>query len=405
MHTAHTALCNALPLSLTHRLAAVHSAIQALARKREMFRERMAKRKIQGEVNEAILDIGKSRRPPEDDDVLDEEDDSGDESDADLEVDDQGDSTEVAMIESQVIEIIASAHKAAQGENWSEVLDCSAQLEDRLARAKGKVAACATAARVLLNTGLKHASGFSDEPRVRSTLGCLMLIEWCVPTCPEAFRQAVSGERWVRKLVDLCRKDNTDAALVGTTVMQLVSNWSDWYASQPACAGFEKACEMLSDDGYDLPAPAARDEGRGGGGGGSEAGMPGLSSPSSSSSGAPVVPGLTVPGLQLNLGQMVQDRSSSTPSYLGQQANAGEDAGTKVQAELDIMREDVRFLDSMLSRVNKLSATELADAAQAATDTRGWRSRLAALMTKYDKKKQQVGGLSSLLSFLPFFTR
>ena len=118
----------------------------------------MAKRKIQGEVNEAILDIGKSRRPPEDDDVLDEEDDSGDESDADLEVDDQGDSTEVAMIESQVIEIIASAHKAAQGENWSEVLDCSAQLEDRLARAKGKVAACATAARVLLNTGLKHLS-------------------------------------------------------------------------------------------------------------------------------------------------------------------------------------------------------------------------------------------------------
>ena len=105
-----------------------------------------------------------------------------------------------------------------------------------------------------------------------------MLIEWCVPpACPEAFRQAVSGERWVRKLVDLCRKDNTDAALVGTTVMQLVSNWSDWYASltasklsstphcpslslfspppssssvplshthryeQPACAGFEKA--------------------------------------------------------------------------------------------------------------------------------------------------------------------
>ena len=61
----------------------------------------MAKRKIQGEVNEAILDIGKSRRPPEDDDVLDEEDDSGDESDADLEVDDQGDSTEVAMIESR----------------------------------------------------------------------------------------------------------------------------------------------------------------------------------------------------------------------------------------------------------------------------------------------------------------
>jgi hypothetical protein len=71
-----------------------------------------------------------------------------------------------------------------------------------LARAKGKVAACATAARVLLNTGLRSASGFSDEPRVRSMLGCLMLIEWCVPTCPDAFRQAIASDRWIRKLVD-----------------------------------------------------------------------------------------------------------------------------------------------------------------------------------------------------------
>ena len=55
------------------------------------------------------------------------------------------------------------------------------QVETLLTRAKGKVGACATAARILLNTGLKHATGFSDEPRVRSTLGCLMLIEWCVP--------------------------------------------------------------------------------------------------------------------------------------------------------------------------------------------------------------------------------
>ena len=134
--------------------------------------------------------------------------------------------------QSPVIEIIAKAHGAAQKEDWSEVLDCSAQLEDRLARAESKVAACATAARVLLNTGLKHASAFSDEPRVRSTLGCLMLIEWCVPTCPDAFRQAVAGERWVRKLVDLCRKDSTDQALVRSTVMQLVSNWIEWFGSQ-----------------------------------------------------------------------------------------------------------------------------------------------------------------------------
>merc|ERR1719482_2017934 len=128
------------------------------------------------------------------------------------------------MIESQVISMVGDAHAAAQKEDWAEVLDCSAQLEDRLARAKGKVAACATAARVLLNTGLKMAGGFSDEPRVRSTLGCLMLIEWCVPTCPDAFRQAVAADRWVRKLVDLCRKDTTGELIISTTIMQLLSN-------------------------------------------------------------------------------------------------------------------------------------------------------------------------------------
>ena len=71
-----------------------------------------------------------------------------------------------------------------------------------------------------------------------------MLVEWCVPTCPEAFRQAVASDRWVRKLVDLCRKDATDQALVRTTVLQLIANWSSWYSSAPACAGFEKACEI-----------------------------------------------------------------------------------------------------------------------------------------------------------------
>ena len=64
------------------------------------------------------------------------------------------------------------------------------------------------------------------------------------------------------------------------------------------------------------------------------------------------------------------------------------------------MREDVNTLEEALDRCGamtwrggessaKLSATELADAAQAATDTRGWRSRLAALIEKHDRKKQQ----------------
>ena len=54
---------------------------------------------------------------------------------------------ELALIESQVIELIANAHGAAQREDWAEVLDCSGQLENLLARAKGKVAARAAAAR------------------------------------------------------------------------------------------------------------------------------------------------------------------------------------------------------------------------------------------------------------------
>ena len=79
-----------------------------------------------------------------------EDEDDYMEGDDDDYMEDMGeDSEEVAMIESQVIEIIAKAHGAAQREDWAEVLDSSAQLEDRLNRAKGKVAASATAARVL----------------------------------------------------------------------------------------------------------------------------------------------------------------------------------------------------------------------------------------------------------------
>jgi hypothetical protein len=64
-----------------------------------------------------------------------------------------------------------------------------------------------------------------------------------------------------------------------------------------------------------------------------------------------------------------------------------------VKAELDIMREDVRLLEGALAQcgdstwrgnvAQTLSATDLADAAQAATDTRGWRSRLSGLIAKY----------------------
>ena len=338
-----------------------------LMKKREMFRERMAHRKANEEAKDAISNTRDERTGEKERHSDEEEEDSDNEEESDVEEDvggeDEDGFSEVAMIESQVIEIIAQAHGAAQREDWAEVLDCSSQLEDKLARAKGKVAACATAARVLLNTGLKHASGFSDEPRVRSTLGCLMLIEWCVPTCPDAFRQAIASDRWVRKLVDLCRKDSTDQALVRTTVVQLMSNWSSWYANQLSCAGFEKGCDMLENEGFEIPAAAPRDAAEPAGGyapPGTERAM---------------TNGLGVPGLQL---QLQLPLSSTQPSYLG----SADGGSSKIQAELDIMREDVRTLEAALQKMAhaKLGSLELIDAGQAATDTRGWQSRLKQLL-------------------------
>ena len=339
-----------------------------LMKKREMFRERMARRKATEEAKEAISNTREERTGGREDRNSDEEEESEEEEEEDVDDGaggDDGDFSEVAMIESQVIEIIAQAHGAAQREDWAEVLDCSAQLEDRLARAKGKVAACATAARVLLNTGLKHASGFSDEPRVRSTLGCLMLIEWCVPTCPDAFRQAIASERWVRKLVDLCRKDTTDQALVRTTLMQLMSNWASWYANQLPCAGFEKACDMLVNEGFEIPPPAPRDAGDS---------VPADTYQPPGTNRAHN--GLGVPGLQL---QLQLPLSSTQPAHLGA---GGADPSSKVAAELDIMREDVRTLEAALGKMahSKLGSLELIDAGQAATDARGWQSRLNQLL-------------------------
>ena len=342
------------------------SISDVLQKKREMFRERMAKRKAaeSGEAKKREnMWSEEDMFPDKEGDKEREWDDEESDDDADLEDDLLGgsdDTSEVAMVEGQVIEVIASAHGAAQREDWAEVLDCSARLEDHLSRAKAKVATCAAAARILLSTGLKHASGFSDEPRVRSTLGCLMLIEWCVPTCPDAFRQAIASDRWVRKLVDLCRKDTTDQALVRTTIMQLISNWASWYSSLPACDGFEKAIEMLTEAVGEVPPPARQPE------------------DDAQTERAAGAASLGVPGLQLQL-----QLAPLAPSYLG--AGLEGDATSKVAAELDIMREDVRTLEAALSKCDdashKLNALELADAGQAAMDVRGWQSRLSGLLS------------------------
>ena len=249
-----------------------------------MFRERMAQRK----ATEEVIERKSGRDSGEEEDEESDEDEDIDIDGCVVDIDGDGVS-DLALLESQVIGIVASVNLAAQKEDWWEVLDVSSQVESLLMRITGsKVGACAATARILLNTGLKHSGGFADEPRVRSTIGCLMLVEWCVPTCPVAFRQNVASDRWIRKLVDLCRKDATEQQLVCSTVLQLIANWSSWYASATGCAGFEKACEMLVNEDYELP-PAMRRPGDESGWGSGEArvGVGGA--------------GLGVPGLQLQL--------------------------------------------------------------------------------------------------------
>jgi kinesin family member C2/C3 len=345
---------------------------ESLQKKRDLFRARMASHKASQESREAIKASraereGQWRRRREDEDEDEEEEEEEEEGEEEEFGEEDADGSELTMIESELFEIMGSANKSAQKEDWADVLDQSAKLEGHLTRAKGKVAACATAARVLLNTGLRHSSDITDEPRVRSILGCLMIVEWCVPTCPEAFRQAIASDRWVRKLVSLCGKDQSDQLLVRTTTMQLLANWAQWYGSQPACAGFEKALEMLENEGFEPPEAASRDS--------DELEM--TARQATAREFNPLGKGaLGVPGLQLQL--QLPLAGSHLGSHLGNN-------NSKIATELDIMREDVRTLETALVKLGangegKLNAIELADAVQAATDTRGWQSRLTMLL-------------------------
>jgi hypothetical protein len=110
-------------------------------------------------------------------------------------------------------------------------------------RNKSKGAACALR---VLRSGVKPVG--QDESRARSALAVLMMLEWCVPVCDSAFRQALAGERWVRRLVELARKDSSEKALVRATVSQLIVNWNSWYG-----LGFAQGVEMLAREGYALP--------------------------------------------------------------------------------------------------------------------------------------------------------
>ena len=199
-----------------------------------------------------------------------------------------------------------------------------------------------------------------------------MVLEWCVPTCHASFRQAVAGERWMRKLVDLCRKDATEQALVRQTIAQLIANWAAWYAGAAACAGYEGGCEMLRNQGYSPAASriALRDD-RGGSGSavadGTPAELPGGARTTRRSRAAAAT-------------ARADARRADTPQYLT--APAG-DTNAKVDAELEIMREDISQLEATLKQCaagKRLSSIDRADAAQAAQDTRGWQARLSALL-------------------------
>jgi hypothetical protein len=73
--------------------------------------------------------------------------------------------------------------------------------------------------------------------------------------------------------------------------MQLLANWASWYANQPPCAGFDKAIEMLENEGFDLPSAATRDADK-------TTSREGAAPTSQGRDGAA---GLGVPGLQLQL--------------------------------------------------------------------------------------------------------
>ena len=164
-----------------------------------------------------------------------------------------------------------------------------------------------------------------------------MVLEWCVPTCHASFRQAVAGERWMRKLVDLCRKDATEQALVRQTIAQLIANWAAWYAGAAACAGFER-CEMLRNQGAPLPLPASRSEMIEGGSG------------SAVADGTPA----ELPAAEARTTRRSRAAAATARADARARGHAtvsdGAGRRAKVDAELEIMREDISQLEATLKQ-------------------------------------------------------
>ena len=95
------------------------------------------------------------------------------------------------------------------------------------------------------------------------------------------------------------------------------------------------------------------------------------------------VPGLALGSLSGGGGLASQPGGGSLATHLGATQMHGDSADGKLRSELDIMCEDVAQLQAILKECaagKRLSSLEVADAAQAAQDARGWHARLAVLL-------------------------
>ena len=293
---------------------------ELLTKKKEIFRERLRKR----------TDFGSPGDDSADDDDLEEEERP----------------ETFAALEAEMMQVLGRSTKASQTEDWTDVVDCATMMEKLMhqVRNKGKGAACALR---VLRSGVKPVN--ADESRARSALAVLMMLEWCVPVCDSAFRNALAGERWVRRLVELARKDASDKLLVRATVTQLLVNWNSWYGG-----GFQQGVEMLTREGYTMPDPTRMQDG-------TETPRV-MVSPDSSQSGPMILGGLQ--GMD------------------GLGGAASKEKEEAVKAEMGVMREDLELLRHAVQarKAGKLEVGELAEARQAANDCSGWLQRLAQLL-------------------------
>ncbi|KOO27624.1 kinesin heavy chain [Chrysochromulina tobinii] len=293
---------------------------EMLTKKKQIFRERLRKRSDHGMNHD------------DDSDNYEEEEEERPET--------------FAALEAEMMQVLGRSTKASQTEDWTEVVDCATQMEQLMHQVRNKSKGAACALRVL-RSGVKPVG--QDESRARSALAVLMMLEWCVPVCDSAFRQALAGERWVRRLVELARKDSSEKALVRATVSQLIVNWNSWYG-----LGFAQGVEMLAREGYVLPECTRMQDG--------------TETPrvmvSPDSNAGPLILG----GLQNSLAGTFAKESTESEEH--------------VKQEMAVMRDDLELLRHAVQarKAGKLEVSELAEARQAANDCSGWLQRLGGLL-------------------------